>query len=389
MIPVISPLSWVTDFTRHISLSYHQSKHMDRYLTALITSRSKTVSSMNSLFMDGLSSRSMNRFLTESDWDAKQANSERITELQRHNETKWSKNGIAIFDDTFIHKTGKHIPGAYNFYDHSEQAYVHAQSMISLHYADSKINYALDYRMYVPKSEPGFKTKTEPAIELMQESLQAGMPAGTFVFDAWHLCDDIVKFIESIGRYYIGACRSNLLVMGRGGKYVSLGDYVNGIDNFREFAVKGETLLIHTRKVRFKSIGRARLIVSRKGKDIICLATNRNDHATTVIADYMLRWKIEDFYKDAKQHLGLEKCQLRDIEGVRRHWYLVLCAHSVLKLGASESVLGKSILRSSIGMSVKRACMELLDKFVVWLLEGMKTIEEAREVFAMLLYRQS
>ena len=389
MIPVIEPLSWITDFTKNLSLSYHQSKHMDRYLTGIITSRSKTVSGMNSQFMDGLSDKSMNRFLTESDWDTKKANSERITELQRHNETRWSKNGVAIFDDTFIHKSGKHIPGAYNFYDHAEHAFVHAQSMISLHYADYKINYALDYRMYVPKSEPGFKTKIELAMELMKESLQAGMPASTFVFDAWYMCDDIVKFIESIGRYYVGACRSNLQVMGREGKYISLDEYVKGIDNFKEFEVNDENLLIHTRKLRFKSIGRARLIVSKKGKDVICIATNRNDHATKIIADYMLRWKIEDFYKDAKQHLGLEKCQLRSIEGIKRHWYLVLLAHSVLKLGASESIFADSILRSSIGMKVKRSCIELLDKFVLWLVNGAKSIEEVRMELAGLLYRQS
>ncbi|MBI4176641.1 MAG: transposase, partial [Candidatus Aenigmarchaeota archaeon] len=100
----------------------------------------------------------------------------------------------------------------------------------------------------------------------------------------------------------------------------------------------------------------------------------------------MLRWKIEDFYKDTKQHLGLEKCQLRDIEGIQRHWYLVLLAHSVLKLGASESVFAKSILRSSIGMKVKRSCMELPGKFVLWLMEGMKSIEDVRKELMMLLY---
>lgn len=389
MIPVVSPLSWVADFTKSLSLSYHQSKHMDRYLTSLITSRSKTISSMNSLFMDGLSSRSMNRFLTESCWDARKANAERLTELQRHNETRWSKDGVAIFDDTLIHKTGKHMPGVYKFYDHSEKRFVYAQNMISLHYADSKINYALDYRLYVPKGEQGFRTKIKLAMELMQESMQAGMPASTFVFDAWYLCSDIVKLMESVGRYYIGACRSNLLVMGRSGKYVSLDEYVKGIGDFKEFEVNGDTLLVHTRKLRFNSIGYARLIVSKKGKDVICLATNRNDHARNIIADYMLRWKIEDFYKDAKQHLGLEKCQLRDTEGIKRHWYLVFLAHSVLKLGVSESVFGKSVLRSSIGMKVKRTCMELLDKFVMWLMEGMKSIDEVRDVFMTLLYRQT
>lgn len=177
--------------------------------------------------------------------------------------------------------------------------------------------------------------------------------------------------------------------MAKGGKYISLDEYVRRIDNFKEFEVNGEKVLIHTRKLNFKSIGRARLIVSRKGKDIICLATNRNDHATKIIADYALRWKIEDFYKDAKQHLGLEKCQLRDIEGIQKHWYLVLFAHSILKLGASESKFAESILRSSIGMKVKRSCMEILDRFVLWLMNETKSIEDVRMELVRLLYRQS
>lgn len=389
MIPLLSPLSWISSFTGSLFLSYHQTKHMNRYVTGLIASRHKTIASMNSLFMDGLSSKAMNRFLTESDWDAQEANARRIQELQKHNETHWSKAGVAIFDDTLIHKTGKRIPGAYKFYDHSEGRFVHAQSIISLHYADQKTNYGLDYRIYVPKGKEGFKTKIQLAQEMAREMVRAGMPAETFVFDAWYLCSELVDFITSLGRFYIGSCRGNLLVMGNSGAFINLDEYVKQIASYREFEVNGEKLLVHTRKVRFNSIGRTRLIVAKRGKDTICLTTNRNDHATKVIADYMMRWRIEDFYKDAKQHLGLEKCQLRDIEGIKRHWYLVFLAHSVLKLGASESVFGKALLRCSVGMQVKRACLELLDKFVVWLLEGRKSVEEAREVFMKLLYRQT
>jgi len=389
MIPVLGSLSWVTDFIGRLSLSYHHAKHMSRYVTGLIASRTKTVSGMNSLFMDGLSGKSMNRFLSEYDWDARRANSERIAELQKHNETRWSMDGVAIFDDTLIHKTGRHIPGVHKFYDHSENRFVYAQNMISLHYADGKTNYALDYRMYVPKGEEGFKTKIEIAIELMKESIEAGMPAGTFVFDAWYLCKDIVESIASQGRHYIGACRSNLLVMGSSGKFVKLEEYVSGITDYKEFEVNGNKLLVHTKVMRFNSIGNARLIVSKRGKDIICLATSRRDHVRNILFDYMLRWKIEGFYRDAKQHLGLEKCQIRDIEGIRKHWYLVFMAHSLLKLGASESVFGRCVLRRSIGAGVKRSCMELLDKFVFWLLDGMKTIEEIRGVLDALLYRQT
>lgn len=93
----------------------------------------------------------MNRFLTESGWDAEQVNRERIMELQKHNETRWSKAGIAIIDDTLIHKTGKLMPHAYKFYSHADKRFVNSQCIVTLHYADKKTSYALDYRQDVKR----------------------------------------------------------------------------------------------------------------------------------------------------------------------------------------------------------------------------------------------
>ena len=385
MVPLIQPFPWITAFTDRLGLSYHESKHLPRYLTSLIVSRTKTIRSMNALFTDNLSSRSMTRFLNESSLDV---NSQRVVELQNHNETRWSQKGIAIIDDTLIHKTGKHIPHVYTFYDHAEERFVDAQCITTLHYADRKTNYALDYRLYVKQGEEGFKTKIQLAQELLAQALALGMPAQTIVFDAWYLCEEMVSFITSQSRMYIGACKSNLLIRWEGNRYISLDDYVKKISVWRPFSVNGRSPEVYTKQVHFKSIGDARLIVSREGKNIICLATNRTDHATKVIADYLLRWKVEDFYKNAKQHLGLEKCQVRDIEGIKRHWYLVFLAHSILKLGAAEGVLGNSILRSSIGQRVRRACIEALESFVLWVLET-KSVSEVRDFMEGFIYRQT
>ena len=390
MIPIINPLSWITDFTKSFSLSYHQLKHLSRYLTGLTVSRSKTIMSMSSLFTDNLSNKSMNRFLTEYQWDTNQINIERIQELQKHNETRWSKNGVSIIDDTLVHKTGKHIPNVYKFYDHSENVFITGHSLTTLHYADHKTNYALDYRIYAPKTEPNFKTKIELAQDMISWSVQIGMPAQTFVFDSWYTCDGLIKLIKSLERFYIGSCKSDRLIRIEGNRYISLREYVEKITDYKEFEIKGIKYLVYTKKVHLKSIGDTRLVVSKRGDDILCLVTNRTDHVTKILSDYMLRWKIEDFYKDAKQHLGLEKCQVRNIEGIKKHWHLVFLAHSILKLGVTESIFGKSILHLSIGQKIKQACIGLLEKFVSWILEGKKSIEEVRTVLGdMLIYRQS
>ena len=47
-------------------------------------------------------------------------NHERLDELQKHGETRWSQDGYIIIDDSMNQKTGKELLGAGRFYDHSE-----------------------------------------------------------------------------------------------------------------------------------------------------------------------------------------------------------------------------------------------------------------------------
>lgn len=143
MIPIISPPSWITTFVGCLQLSYHNTKHLARYATGLIASRNKTVADISSLFLNSPSSKAMNLFMKEYEWDSKEMNIQRIRELQNHNETVWNRNGICILDDTIIKKTGKHMPGVGKFFDHAKERYVMGHNIVTLHYADKKTTYPL------------------------------------------------------------------------------------------------------------------------------------------------------------------------------------------------------------------------------------------------------
>lgn len=52
-----------------------------------------------------------------------------------------------------------------------------------------------------------------------------------------------------------------------------------------------------------------------------------------------LRFRIDNFYKDAKQNLGLGGCQLRSLKGTRRHWQLGFTTYSLLKARICRSRL--------------------------------------------------
>jgi len=367
MIPIISPPSWITDFSNRMKLSHHQSKHLSTMLTGLITSPNKTIDGITSLSMNSTGQRSTNKFFTKYDWNAIEANRERVRELQRHDETRWKKRGLGIIDDTIIEKTGKHIEGAGKYFDHGKGRYVHGHTIVTLGFTDHKTSYALDYRLYLKKGNPRFRTKIELAKELITEGIEnMQFPAFTFVFDSWYLCKDMVDHVESYNRLWIAACRSDRQVLVNR-KYMSIADYCDSLpeDRFAEMEINNRKLLVHHKTLHFKSLKKkARLIISKDGDDVLFLATNRSGTVKGIISDYMLRWSVETFYKDAKQHLGLDKCQMRKLDGIKRYWYLVLMAHSVLRLGVTEGILSGIVSTKSVIGKVKGACIDVLCRFV-------------------------
>ncbi|MEM2759784.1 MAG: transposase [Nitrososphaerales archaeon] len=184
--------AWLKNCIGKFSLSYHQGKLLARYVTGLIASTNKTISGISSVFMKQ-SMRAMNRLMTEYPWDTSRINMERLEELQEHNETRWSKYGILIIDDTIVEKRGKHIPYVGKFYDHAEKRFVNGHCIVSMHYADSKTNYAIDYRPYVKKGSEEFRTKIELAKELVGQ--YSFIPAQTVVWDTWYTCNDMVQYV--------------------------------------------------------------------------------------------------------------------------------------------------------------------------------------------------
>ncbi len=59
-----------------------------------------------------------------------------------------------------------------------------------------------------------------------------------------------------------------------------------------------------------------------------------------VIRRYDLRWDIECYFREAKQHLGLGDYQMRSLQGIVRHLYAVMIACILLaqlKLSSAEA----------------------------------------------------
>ena len=87
-------------------------------------------------------------------------------------------------------------------------------------------------------------------------------------------------------------------------------------------------------------MGKVRILISYDKEDFsgdpVYFATDQiRWEATRILKTYSNRAKIEAFFRDTKQNLGLEDYQLRDLRGIKRHWYLIFLAYSLLVSGMS------------------------------------------------------
>jgi len=158
-------------FDEFESLSSAQRQHAKTYATGLVAASNKTVAGIAREVLPAGDKRALNKFLTEYDWDEQQFNHERLEELQKHGETRWSKDGYIILDDTITEKSGDEVPGVGHFYDHAEGDTVWGQDLICAFYADDKTAYPLTFRLYKKQDEDASNhdTKYDLAREIVTE----------------------------------------------------------------------------------------------------------------------------------------------------------------------------------------------------------------------------
>ncbi len=78
-----------------------------------------------------------------------------------------------------------------------------------------------------------------------------------------------------------------------------------------------------------------------------------------------MRWRIETFFEDSKQGLGLGDCEMQTDEGASRYWHLLMAVYSLVRLDPDSSALGTvrskaSSLRANLEQSLKEAVYNLL-----------------------------
>ena len=215
--------------------------------------------------------------------------------------------------------------------DHTEGEPVWGQDLVYPFSTDYKTSYPLVFRQDKKADDEDQNDEDETKYDLSREMVtefkeEVGVPADTYLFDSWFAHNSgLIKYVESDGKDWIGPLRSNRRVT-YANKEMRVDALEERIDK-EERKIDEETYKIWTKTLLVSKLGDVRLVIAEKVTDedkensVKYLATSKIDAPSAhIIRSYSYRWRIETFFGDSKQELGLRlgDCEVRDTDGASR-----------------------------------------------------------------------
>jgi hypothetical protein len=396
MLPLVSVPEFVHSYAMKFEDLFTPAlfQHFERYLAGLYVCQRRNAQSINNAFVVELKDQSsLNRFLTQYYWSTQSLNERRLKLLAQAEQTAPRRSGVLIIDDTFNEKFGEHFQKAAEFYLPSEEHYGWAHNLVTLHYADSVCDYPLEFQLYeqmeveraaellrehavkfkeevlarkktdsdrrsylgpklraVKELAQVYPTKIQLACRLVDWAVDRGF-AQPFVFDSWYTCKELCQHITRSHRDWIGTVSASEGIYWRG-NWHSLREWVAGrrdqeFESVRfKYGGEWERYFAGSWVAQVGKLGRVRLVASHKQEDrsdkgklyVTGRLTWESKH---ILQRRRRRWTVETAYEDVKGPLGFDQYEVRDIEAIKRHWYLVFCAYSGSRAATAQGQFGK------------------------------------------------
>lgn len=318
-------------------------------------------------------------FLSESTWDERAVQAERLKLLREDPTTAPSADGVLVIDETGDRKDGHKTAHVGRQYLANLGKIDNGVVSVSSLWADERVYYPVDVEPYTPahyfpkgKEDPQFRTKLKIAVELVRRAVQAQMPFRAVVADSFYGEDRGVKRgLRELGVGYVLALKPShewwhpIRAIGsfqeaaRAGRWKSEerpGKWVQVTRTFRDGSSqqwwalevitgpygpnKQERVVIATTDpltlpdlTTFYLVTNLPAPGSERAQDSTLAAASLEE----VVRLYGLRMWVEQSYKHVKHELGWSQYQVRSDKAIRRHWQLVCCAFAFCWSHASHT----------------------------------------------------
>lgn len=255
--------------------------------------------------------------------------------------------GCVVFDDTIIDKDFSHkIELVRRQYSGNAHGIIKGIGVVTCVYVnpDTQEHWVIDYRIYDPQGDG--KSKLDHVRDMLTNVVHhKGLACRTVLMDTWYATKELMLFIESLGKIYYCPLKSNRLVDDSGGALAYR--HVDALSWSAREAAHGKIVKIRGFPKEHK-VKLFRVAVSTHRTDSVVTNDLSQDLTRGAQQACALRWKIEQFHREAKQLTGIERCQCRKARIQRNH---IACAILVwVRLAAVAKKTGETLYRLKHGL---------------------------------------
>ena len=267
-----------------------------------------------------------------------------------------SPTGYLAFDDTVLDKnTSFKIGLVRRQYSGNAHGIIKGIGVVTCVYINPDLEqfWIIDYRIYAPDDDG--KNKLAHVREMLDNTLHdKQLPLRGVLMDTWYAERKLMLHIERLGKVYYCPLKSNRLL--------------DDSDEQRPYhridrLEWSDDEQAHGKMIHLKAFPKGhrgklfRLVLSPERTDYIAT----NDVTQTSAQDTQevcaLRWKVEQFHREAKQVTGIERCQCRLARIQRNHIGCAILVWIRLKHVAHETA--STIYRVKHGLLDDYLCSQL------------------------------
>jgi len=311
----------------------------------------------------------------------------RVERLQQDEHTALQDGDVINLDDTHVaHPYAKKLPFLSWLYDHSTKTYVWAMNLVVL---QAVLQTGLEYPLfYLPWRKPEVKEEGLTKLDLARQMLvmlRESVSCRLWVaMDRWFLCKEFFGFLEAHGYDWVTKAKRNTALFRKviepctkRERYVPLTPIMLIREVFRELTSMASSGLVSLsipdiymklpyetttkkgrpiskqRYVRIAAVVAMRLKEDESPaeetladsleaelpatyKGAYLLISNRHDVPEEALRTYVKRWRIEVFFRAAKQELSMEKCHSESESHHHSHLELLFVTETLLGVALWE-----------------------------------------------------
>lgn len=295
-------------------------------------------------------------FFSESNWDIEALNDIRLRLIQNQRTTKGNNKGVLAVDDTACAKPySEKTQGAKYQYCSSLGREEKCNVAVASCFVSNIKHFPVDFKSYLPwdttKPEE-FKSKLDLAKELIDDAITKEIPFSSVVVDSWYTSTDLIEFVSSKKLPLVAEVKINRSILfthpqTKQWRYLKAKQIIPLIKQFYPHKLKAvsipqendktKSVLAYCFKSKLKDCKtevRVMFIFDKwskhDDKDIhILITTDLNMSVRSCILTYLLRWGIEESFRELKDTFCFDQYQVRHQEQIQRHWIMSFLAWSL------------------------------------------------------------